>query len=587
MESNQFSTYDSSDERPSHAGRWLLLVAVITLLIAGSTVLAFKAAYDARLAELHQTIITKTEALKESLREEINQREIATDEQSALIKDDGGQTKTPAQPDEGNNGIADMVGSVGPRGATGPQGSSGSPGVRGERGPQGAEGSSGVAECSNGPCLSRQPANPGIQEAGHINISGKAIFGDGVQSTSADFSGIVNAVGFLQNGQEVCDNSGNCSAYQASGNYFGQNGSSFGGLATLGTNDNNALVLETNGSERLRISALGRIGVGTSTPQAALNVAANGIAFSVQDAAQITTLFEVDELNNAVFIGRVPVGSGAGADLYFGDDCDNFTFDCLKIGETGDGDSDILQVHGANGIAFSTSYDETNQAMRIDGNGNVGIGTVNPIALLDVFESTDDGTGVVRIAGAGGGSGVLKLHEGNDNKDGFSLKYDGGVNRFDLIRHNNDTGAVVLSIPRNSSNVGIGTLSPDYRLDVDGDINIASGSVLRFGGTEAILGVDGNGNLVTQGLALSGDLSVGGHVIGNSDTRGQVTVPSGATSASYTFNTAYASAPNIVATPISDPEARYWVSSVTATGFTVNIASAPSVDVTFNFQAQQ
>ena len=49
-------------------------------------------------------------------------------------------------------------------------------------------------------------------------------------------------------------------------NAFIQNGNSFGTTALLGTNDNQPLALETNGTTRMFISSSGNVGIGTTTP---------------------------------------------------------------------------------------------------------------------------------------------------------------------------------------------------------------------------------------------------------------------------------------------------------------------------------
>ncbi len=56
--------------------------------------------------------------------------------------------------------------------------------------------------------------------------------------------------------------------------YFKNGGNSFGGAATLGTNDDNNLTFETNGAARVTVLSSGNVGIGTTSATAALQLKA-------------------------------------------------------------------------------------------------------------------------------------------------------------------------------------------------------------------------------------------------------------------------------------------------------------------------
>ena len=107
--------------------------------------------------------------------------------------------------------------------------------------------------------------------------------------TNNTFSGTNNFTGGLdRNGNAVCDSSNNC-GYTTGGAFataFVQSGNSFGSTAYLGTNDNFALVLQTNGLERLRINETG--GVTVTGGLSATSLSGNGAGVTNVDAATLS-----------------------------------------------------------------------------------------------------------------------------------------------------------------------------------------------------------------------------------------------------------------------------------------------------------
>ena len=114
-------------------------------------------------------------------------------------------------------------------------------------------------------------------------------------------------------------------------------------------------------------------------------------------------------------------------------------------------------------------------------NNRVGITTADPQAGLHVNSNAYVDTNF-RV-----GSGIEmnvtsgRIKAGSFEGDGSLLS---GVNSDSGSWVNGSSSNIHLAV--SADNVGIGVLDPGYKLDVDGDINISSGSTLRKGGIEAV-----------------------------------------------------------------------------------------------------
>lgn len=225
--------------------------------------------------------------------------------------------------------------------------------------------------------------------------------------------------------------------------------------------------------------------------------------------------------NGSVGIGNATAASGTGRfnvkphdsqDCYFklrpASDFDGLvTGSAIDIRNGANNDSHHL-------IARAEEYrlwcgDSSNEQIRITNTGNVGIGTNNPAAKLNVngrsvFNSTENSnesnvplylgvTGITSVeAGAGATcSGVLRIKDKGANNNRFCgidirnrnsgdiriLNYDTGTsNQADMVFavDVNSTDSIVeaMRIKGSTQNVGIGTVTPRQKLDVNGSLAI-------------------------------------------------------------------------------------------------------------------
>ena len=219
-----------------------------------------------------------------------------------------------------------------------------------------------------------------------------------------------------------------------SGNAFVQGGNSFGATATLGTNDIQSLALETSGSTRLFVSSSGNVGIGTTTPSDVLTV--NGNIRPV--ASTDTGIYGFD-------------AATGGSKIY-------------SITRATSMSSNDLNINAYNGFgikvnATSTSLVKSGHEFFISSSGNVGIGTTTPGELLEIY------------------SGNIRLRQGYK----YAWRNSGAVDDAYISSTSTSMSFSVYSGSFNfissagSGNVGIGTTTPQYKLDVSGSGRFTNG----------------------------------------------------------------------------------------------------------------
>jgi|GEM_PF-3112111 len=297
-----------------------------------------------------------------------------------------------------------------------------------------------------------------------------------------------------------------------------------------------------NGQSLLTPNASGNVGIGTSTPTAKVTVQgnasgttfqttnSNGVQkFTVDDNGDISTgaptaahiqitatggsqaLAEYYQgaANPRWAIGRDLLGGGM-AGLGFGSDAASISATGSAIGEPS---QKTLALYTSDGTAL-------NERMRIDAGGNVGIGTTTPQAKLHVYNSAvaaASGNEVLRIGTLydgtiPGSGGYISFTDAGNTALGqirSTLEANGQVGLSFSTYNSGLTESVRIS---NSGNVGIGTPTPQAKLDVNGDAKVSgtatisgaatmSGSVTMSGPVtivkrqgDIVMGVYGNGN---------------------------------------------------------------------------------------------
>lgn len=270
-----------------------------------------------------------------------------------------------------------------------------------------------------------------------------------------------------------------------------------------------ALVFKTATSEaateKMRISNTGNVGIGTTSPDTLFEIKEGGSGAAVMRLRNSNTSYPDDTA-----FGRIEF----------------YNADASGAGIT----AQIEAVSDASGrggqLAFKTDPSGTSPSTRmfIQGDGNVGIGTTAPTHMLHL---SDDSRVDIKFTRASHQDHYIR-------KDGDYLRIRGNDDSTILMEIRNNNSSNHISFP--NSNIGIGTTTPGYALDIqkaDAKINLKDTSdtddmLVRFEGS------DGNeyGVVGYEGSTVFKIESPQGRVI---NIGGHANVKVGVTTADMTF----------------------------------------------------
>lgn len=242
------------------------------------------------------------------------------------------------------------------------------------------------------------------------------------------------------------------------------------------------LMFAIAGSEKVRITTGGNIGIGNSNPVNKLDIANPG---------SITArIWNTTSSADASYFATNSVGTAQ-----FG------------INATG--------MYNYTGSAIpALFYTNATERMRIDAAGLVGIGTNAPAANLHVI-----GSGI--LSANVGSSDVLTLRNTDTGMDGratlrftsdrvtsnswtMGIDVAGGVNKSFQIRDTSVSGAPIRFTIKSDGNVGLGTQNnPGYKLDI-ADAATVTARVLNTASTDAVFRAESTTGVAQFGLSSTG-----------------------------------------------------------------------------------
>ncbi len=302
---------------------------------------------------------------------------------------------------------------------------------------------------------------------------------------------------------------------QLTASHWGQNGVWTGGdfwslLGNVGTNgavnyvgtrDAQPLVVRTNNVERMRVTPNGLVGIGTATPADQLSVRNTGAGRAgsfvtdngANNAAALAAV--VQDGNGSALFANIVDAANSSPSLYATTQGTGPAARIEGLAQVWGGQLQARNVNhqvavidsdNANKTWTLTSHQETSGIglwengatgrFVVAAGGNVGIGTLDPLAPLHVNQAVETGSDIfvtspefarMRLAATAPEPDVVLSVQARASTDGLTHAEIGTVSRHALRFYTNGNYHMTIT---DAGNVGIGTTTPSplYRLSVNG-----------------------------------------------------------------------------------------------------------------------
>jgi hypothetical protein len=259
--------------------------------------------------------------------------------------------------------------------------------------------------------------------------------------------------------------------------YVGHAGDASGDFSILNASNTNTY-FTTNGTERMRITSTGNVGIGTTAPETLLHINSSNAGGE----------------GGYIFIDN-PAASTAGnkAGIKFGTSS-GASFSTVPTGEI----TNVIDNAGtgASALTFGTfNGTASGERMRITSGGLVGIGTTTPESYYsgadNLVVAQGSGDGGITIATANNTTGALYFADGTTGTEPYrgGIAYTHSIDVLTLV----SGGAEKVRIT-SGGDVGIGVTSPAEKLTVAGNIfaNAGNGEGFKLNGGLSIYRLAGD-----------------------------------------------------------------------------------------------
>ena len=212
----------------------------------------------------------------------------------------------------------------------------------------------------------------------------------------------------------------------------------------LGTTDNQPLVIKTNGAEAMRVAADGKVGIGTSSPVTKLELVGGSMRVVDGDDASVTAY----STNNPSRSYLTLIAQSAGSQTEW------------RINNDGPADSKLTFCDATAG----------NDRMVLDRDGNLGIGTSDPLEKVEVVGGSmrvldgDNASLTAYSVDSTSRSFLTLIAQTSGNQTEWRINNDGAADS--KLTFYDATAGVDRMVLDRSGNLGVGTTSPARKLHI-------------------------------------------------------------------------------------------------------------------------